>query len=210
VKAGLRALGHDVSKIRVILYQYVTLLRGGQQVKMSTRRAEYVTLDELLSEVGADVVRFLFLARKSDTHLEFDLDLAKKQSMENPVYYVQYAHARIANILQKAAAAGIDEGPPDRLPLHRLVQEDEMRLVRRVVELPDVMAAAADELEPHRVTFYLLELAAEFHSYYNRRENRVVGEDVELSRARLALVQAVRQALRAGFGALGVNAPDRM
>jgi arginyl-tRNA synthetase len=211
VKAGLRALGHDVSKIRAVIYQFVTLVRSGKAVKMSTRRAEYVTLDELLDEVGADVVRFLFLTRKSDTHLEFDLDVAKQQSMENPVYYVQYAHARISNILAKAAEAGLAvDGEVDEAKLERLVQEDEMRLIRRVAALPDVIAAAADSLEPHRVTFFLLDLAAEFHSYYNRRENRVVGDDPELSSARLALVRAVRQALRAGLHALGVSAPDRM
>ena len=207
---SLRALGQDVTRVRAVIYQFVTLLRAGQQVKMSTRRAEYVTLDELLAEVGADVARFLFLTRKADTHLEFDLDLAKKQSMENPVYYVQYAHARIANILQRAASVGLEEGPPNEVSLHRLVRDDEMALVRRIVEFPDVVADAADELEPHRLTFYLLELAAAFHGYYNRPENRVVGEDVELSRARLALVACVRQVVRSGLGILGVGAPERM
>ena len=210
VKAGLRALGLDDSRVRGVIYQFVTLVRAGQQVKMSTRRAEYVTLDELLAEVGADVVRFLFLTRKSDTHFEFDLDLAKKQSMENPVYYVQYAHARIANIAQKAESEGIDPGPPADLPLDRLVQDDEMTLIRRIAEFPDLVAEAAAALEPHRVTFYLLDLAAAFHAYYNRRENRVVSEDRELSRARLALVQSVGQVLRSGLGLLGVTAPERM
>jgi len=196
--------------VRGVIYQFVTLVRAGQQVKMSTRRAEYVTLDELLAEVGADVVRFLFLTRKSDTHFEFDLDLAKKQSMENPVYYVQYAHARIANIAQKAESEGIDPGPPADLPLDRLVQDDEMTLIRRIAEFPDLVAEAAAALEPHRVTFYLLDLAAAFHAYYNRRENRVVSEDRELSRARLALVQSVGQVLRSGLGLLGVTAPERM
>lgn len=210
VKAGLRALGLDDSRIRGVIYQFVTLLRAGQLVKMSTRRAEYVTLDELVDEVGADVVRFLFLTRKSDTHLEFDLDLAKKQSMENPVYYVQYAHARISNILRKAESEGMTEGSAEDLPLERLVQDDEMALVRRLVEYPDVVVEAADGLEPHRVTFYLLDLAADFHGYYNRRENRVVSEDRALSRARLALVGCVRQVLASGLDLLGVTAPERM
>jgi arginyl-tRNA synthetase len=210
VKAGLRALGLDDSRIHGVIYQFVTLLRGGQLVKMSTRKAEYVTLDELLADVGADVVRFLFLTRKADTHLEFDLDLAKQQSMENPVYYVQYAHARIANILRRAKSEGIEESPPQETPLHRLIQEDEMAIIRLLVEFPDLVAEAANALEPHRVTFYLLELAAAFHGYYNRRENRVVSEDHELSRARLCLVIVVRQVLAAGLALLGVTAPERM
>ena len=130
--------------------------------------------------------------------------------MENPVYYVQYAHARVSNIRQKAREAGLEEGPIDGLPLGRLVQDDEMALIRKIAAFPDVVAAAADELEPHRITFYLLDLAAAFHSYYNRRENRVVGEDRDLSRARLALVSAVQDVLRSGLGVLGVAAPDRM
>jgi arginyl-tRNA synthetase len=210
VKAGLRALGLDDSRVRGIIYQFVTLVRGGQLVKMSTRRAEYVTLDELVGEVGADVVRFLFLARKADTHLEFDLDLAKKQSMENPVYYVQYAHARISNILRKAQSEGYQDESTVPLPLHRLVQDDELMLIRRLIEFPDVVREAAAELEPHRVTFYLLELSAAFHGYYNRKENRVVSEDRELSRARLALVGGVRQAIAGGLALLGVTAPERM
>src|ERR1051326_68241 len=210
VKAGLRALGLDDSRVHGIIYQFVTLVRGGQQVKMSTQRAEYVTLDELVGEVGADVVRFLFLARKADTHLEFDLDLAKKQSMENPVYYVQYAHARISNILRKAASEGYEDESPASLPLRRLVKDDELTLIRRLTEYPAVGREAAAELEPHRVTFYLLELAAAFHGYYNRKENRVVSEDRELSRARLALVGGVRQAIAGGLALLGVTAPERM
>ena len=138
-----------------MIYQFVTLLRAGQQVKMSTRRAEYVTLDGLLGEVGSDVARFFFLTRKSDTHLEFDLDLAKQRSMENPVYYVQYAHARISNILERALAEGHAEGAVGDLPLERLEKDDEIGLVRRVVSFPETVAEAADLLEPHRVTFFL-------------------------------------------------------
>jgi arginyl-tRNA synthetase len=208
VKAALRALGLDDSRVHGIIYQFVTLVRGGELVKMSTRRAEYVTLDELVGEVGADVVRFLFLTRKADTHLEFDLDLAKKQSMENPVFYVQYAHARIANILRKAQVEGIEESAAPSLA--RLVQEDELALIRRVAEFPDVVREAAAELEPHRVTFHLLDLAAAFHAYYNRKENRVVSEDRELSQARVALVAGVQQAIARGLDLLGVSAPERM
>jgi arginyl-tRNA synthetase len=210
VKAGLRALGLDDSRVHGVIYQFVTLLRAGQLVKMSTRRAEYVTLDELVAEVGADVVRFLFLARKADTHLEFDLELAKKQSMENPVYYVQYAHARIANIVRKARSEGVAEIAPRDVAFQRLTQEDELAIIRRLAEFPDLVAEAAAELEPHRVTFYLLDLAAAFHGYYNRKENRVVSEDLELTGARLALVGGVRQVIASGLDLLGVSAPDRM
>ncbi len=210
VKAALRALGLDDSRVRGIIYQFVTLLRAGQLVKMSTRRADYVTPDELVGEVGADVVRFLFLARKADTHLEFDLELAKKQSMENPVYYVQYAHARIANIVRKAQSEGVDGAAPADVAFHRLTQEDELTIIRRLAEFPDLVSEAAAELEPHRITFYLLDLSAAFHGYYNRKENRVVSEDLELTRARLALVGGVRQVIAGGLDLLGVSAPDRM
>jgi len=212
VKAGLRALGLDDTRVRGIIYQFVTLLRAGELVKMSTRRAEYVTLDELVGEVGTDVVRFLFLTRRADTHLEFDLDLAKKQSMENPVYYVQYAHARISNIVRKAESEGITPETGE-LPFHRLArltQDDELAIIRRLAEFPDLVAEAAAALEPHRVTFYLLDLAAAFHGYYNRRENRVVSEDRELTQARLALVGGVRQVIASGLDLLGVAAPERM
>lgn len=208
VKAGLRALGLDDTRVHGIIYQFVTLLRGGELVKMSTRRAEYVTLDELVAEVGADVVRFLFLTRKADTHLEFDLDLAKSQSMENPVYYVQYAHARICNIVRKAEEQGLDAR--GEAPLDRLAQDDEIALVRRLAQFPEIVAEAGAELEPHRLTFYLLELAGAFHGYYNRKENRVVGEDRALSLARLALVGCVRRVIASGLGLLGVSAPERM
>ena len=130
--------------------------------------------------------------------------------MENPVYYVQYAHARISNILRKAQSEGDPDESTVPLPLHRLVQDDELTLIRRLVEFPDVVREAAAALEPHRVTFYLLELAAAFHGYYNRKENRVVSEDRELSRARLALVGGVRQAIAGGLALLGVTAPERM
>lgn len=208
VRTGVRALGLPADRIRPVIYQFVTLVRDGKPVKMSTRRAEYVTLDELLEEVGVDVVRFLFLTRKADSHLEFDLDLAKSQSMDNPVYYVQYAHARISNIRKKAAAAGIDER--NDAPLDRLESTDEIGLVRRLAEYPGVVAEAADELEPHRVTFYLLELSKAFHAWYNRPENRVVGEDVELARARLALVGGVARVIASGLALLGVAAPEQM
>jgi arginyl-tRNA synthetase len=205
VLAALRGLGLDVSAVRAVIYQFVTLTRGGEQVKMSTRRAQYVTLDELLDEVGVDAARFFFLLRKSDSHLEFDLELAKQQSTDNPVYYVQYAHARIASVLRQAAEKGLAaEGGDPRL----LVEEEEMELIRRLAQLPEVIEAAAADLEPHRVAFYLMEFAGAFHRYYNR--HRIIADDPNLTRARLLLVRNAQRVARMGLGLLGVNAPDRM
>jgi arginyl-tRNA synthetase len=205
VAAALRALGEDVSRIRPVIYQFVTLTRRGEQVKMSTRRAEYVTLDELLDEVGADAARFFFLMRKSDSHLEFDLELAKQQSTDNPVFYVQYAHARIASVLRQAAETGIAVEPtPDLSPLG----EAEAEPLRVLATWPDVVAAAAQDLEPHRIVFFALELAGAFHRYYNR--HRILTEDRALTQARLALVRCVQQVLRSALGLAGVTAPERM
>ena len=205
VAAAVRALGADAARVRPVIYQFVTLTRHGEQVKMSTRRAEYVTLDELLDEVGVDAARFFFLMRKSDSHLEFDLDLAKQQSTDNPVFYVQYAHARIASVLRQAAEAGLTLEPaPDLSPLG----EPEVEVVRAVASWPDVVEAAARDLEPHRIVFHVLDLAGAFHRYYNR--HRILTEDRTLTQARLALVCAVRQVLRGALGLAGVTAPERM
>jgi len=205
VLAALRGLRLDVSTVRAVIYQFVTLTRGGEQVKMSTRRAQYVTLDELLDEVGVDAARFFFVLRKSDSHLEFDLELAKQQSTDNPVYYVQYAHARIASVLRQAAEKGLgaDGGDP-RL----LVEDEEMELIRRLAHLPEVVEAAATDLEPHRVAFYLMDFAGAFHRYYNR--HRIITDDPNLSRARLLLIRNAQRVARTGLGLLGVSAPDRM
>jgi arginyl-tRNA synthetase len=206
VLAALRGLGCDTSVIRAVIYQFVTLTRGSEQVKMSTRRAEYVTLDELLDEVGVDATRFFFVLRKSDSHLEFDLELAKRQSTDNPVYYVQYAHARIAGVLRQAAERGADVaggGDPARL-----IEDEEIELVRRLAQFPDVVLGAARDLEPHRVAFYLLDFAGAFHRYYNR--HRIVTDDPDLTRARLLLVRAAQRVMRGGLALLGVSAPERM
>ena len=203
--AALRALGHDVGRIRAVIYQFVTLTRRGQQVKMSTRRAEYVTLDELLDEVGADAVRFFFLLRKSDSHLEFDLELAKQQSTDNPVFYVQYAHARIASVLRQAAELGVTPADrPDLTPLG----EPEVELLKVLANWPDVVETAARDLEPHRIAFYVLELAGAFHRYYNR--HRILTDDRALTQARLALVRCTQGVVRDALGLAGVAAPERM
>ena len=210
VVAAVKALGHDVTPVRAIIYQFVTLTRGGEKVKMSTRKATYVTLDELIDEVGPDVVRFFFLFRKSDSQLDFDLDLARKQAPENPVFYVQYAHARLSSIFREADKAGL--GLPDDSDSIKLelLAGDEIELAKRAIGLPTVMTAAAELLEPHRIPFYLLELAGEFHRYYNKPTNRIIGTDRALSIARLFLAQLLKTAIAAGLGLLGVSAPERM
>jgi arginyl-tRNA synthetase len=211
VIAAVRALGYDTTPIRAIIYQFVTLTRGGEKVKMSTRKATYVTLDELIDEVGADVVRFFFLFRKHDSHLDFDLDLAKRQAPENPVFYVQYAHARLASVFREAEKAGLDL-PADSSSIDLgLLSEEELTLAKKAVGIREIVAGAIETLEPHRIPFYLLELAGEFHRYYNKPVNRIIDpERRELSIARLFLAAVLKNAIAGGLGLLGVSAPDRM
>ena len=210
VLAAVKALGFDVTPIHAIIYQFVTLTRAGEKVKMSTRKATYVTLDELVDEVGADVVRFFFLFRKHDSHLDFDLDLAKRQAPENPVFYVQYAHARLASVFREAEKKGI--GLPEDLSAVDLrpLSEEEIALARKLVNLPDVIRGAVESLEPHRVPFYLLELAGDFHRYYNKPSNRIISEQRELSLARLFLARLLMGGINSGLDLMGVSAPDRM
>jgi len=208
VMAGVEALGYDPSKVTVVLHQFVTLMREGKQVKMSTRKANFVTVDELVDEVGVDVVRFFFLMRKADSHLEFDLDLATEQSQENPVYYMQYGHARLASINRKAAEKGVERGALADVPLHRLVEPEELHLLKALAAWPEMVESAAQNLEPHRVIFFMQDLAAQFHSYYNK--HRVISDDSELSRARLWLAEGIRVILRNGLNLIGVNAPETM
>ena len=208
VRAALRALGFDVEKIKAVIYQFVTLTRGGVQVKMSTRRAEYVTVDELLDEVGRDVVRFFFLTRKADSHLEFDLDLAKKQSADNPVFYVQYAHARVCSLFRQAADAGIGCPAASTAHLDMLTAPEEMAVTKLLAQYTDTVEDAARALEPHRVVFYLIELASEFHRFYNR--HRVITDDAERTVARLYLARAVGKVVKLGLGLVGVSAPEKM
>ena len=215
VLAAVKALGHDITPIRSIIYQFVTLIRGGEKVKMSTRKATYITLDQLLEEFpdevgGADVVRFFFLSRKSDSQFDFDLELAKKQAPENPVFYVQYAHARLASIFREGAAKGLAL-PADASQIDlNLLGDEELELAKRALGLPEVMTAAAEALEPHRITFYLLELATEFHRYYNKPANRIIGPDRELSLARMYMAAMLKDAIAGGLELLGVSAPERM
>lgn len=207
VLAGVRALGYDDARITVVLYQFVTLLRDGKQVKMSTRKATFVTVDELVDEVGPDALRFFFLMRKPDSLIEFDLDLAKKQSQENPVFYVQYAHARLCSIEKMAAEQGVTaEGTT--AALHRLVEAEEYALLKTLADYPAMVAGAAADLAPHRVIFYLMELAGQFHGYYNK--HKVLTADRELTSARLALCSGIKRVVRNGLSLVGLTSPESM
>jgi len=209
VMAGMKALGYDESLVTVVLHQFVTLLRDGKQVKMSTRKATFITVDELLTEVGADVVRFFFLMRKADSQLEFDLDLAKQQSQENPVYYVQYGHARLASLLRQAEEKGVKRGALENIDLTQLAEPEEMDLLQAMASFPELVKNAALDLAPHRIIFYLQELAGKFHSYYNK--HRVISSDDQvLSAARLWLVAGLKIVVHNGLSLIGVSAPDSM
>jgi arginyl-tRNA synthetase len=207
MKAAVAALGYDPGCLTVLLVQIVRLLRGGQEVRMSKRTGDFISLQEVLEEVGPDACRYIFLTRRSDSHLDFDLEVAKAQSMENPVYYVQYAHARCASILREAEKAGVSLPAPEA-PLDRLALPEEIALLKQCALFPEVVEAAAAALEPHRLPAYLQTLAAEFHGYYTR--HRVLSEDRALSAARLSLVAALKQVLANALTLLGVSAPDRM
>lgn len=206
VLRGVEALGGDASKIEVVIYQFVTLVRGGEPVKMSTRKANYVTLDELMEEVGEDVVRFFFLMLSPGTHLNFDLDLAREAGEKNPVFYLQYAHARISSILAKAEEVGVAvTNSPD---WSLLTHESETALMKELLRLPETISSAAGAMEPHRLANYLRDVATAFSAFY--RDCHIVGEAADLAAARLALARAARITLRNGLTVLGISAPERM
>ncbi len=205
VKGALEALGELPDRLTVALVQFAVLYRGGQKASMSTRAGEFVTLRELRQEVGNDAARFFYVLRKSDQHLDFDLDLAKSQSNENPVYYIQYAHARCSSVLEKW---GGDTAALVNADVSRLVEEDELLCLQNLLESPEIVEAAARDLAPHIIAFYLRDLAAVFHSYYN--STQILIEDTAVREARLSLVASVRQVLRNGLALLGVSAPDKM
>jgi arginyl-tRNA synthetase len=205
VQGAIQALGLDANRFEVALVQFAVLYRAGKKVQMSTRSGEFVTLRELRSEVGNDAARFFYVLRKSDQHLDFDLDLAKSQSNENPVYYIQYAHARICSVL---AQWGGDDATLLEADLTTLATDAELGLLRRLMEYPDSVENAAHDFAPHYIAFYLKDLAGEFHSYYNATHFLVSEQQVRL--ARLALVASVRQVLANGLALLGVTAPDKM
>lgn len=208
MKAVLAGLGRNPEDLQVILVQLVNLLRGGRPVAMSTRSGEFVTLKEVIDEVGRDACRFFFLMRRSDSQLDFDLDLAKQQSSDNPVYYVQYAHARVCSINRTAQEQHIAVPGMGQVDFDRLQLDEELALAKHLALFPETVAGAAQGFAPHRVVFYLQELAAQFHSYYNR--NRIITEDPELTRARLYLANCVRIVLQNALVLLGVSAPEKM
>ena len=206
--AGVQALGHDKNALKIILVQLVNLLRDGEPIAMSTRSGEFVTLREVLDEVGKDAARYNFLMRRSDSHLDFDLELAKKQSNENPVFYVQYAHARICSILRMAQERSL--ALPDYADIDPalLSEPEEKTLIKMLVRYPEIIYGASKSLEPHRITFYLNELAGIFHSYYNK--NKVISENQPLTAARLFLTKTIRIVLQNALRILGVSAPEKM
>lgn len=206
LRAALRGLGEDEDRLEVLLVQFVTLIRDGKAVQMSTRSGEFATLREVLDEVGVDAARFFYLLRSFHTHLDFDLTLAKTQARTNPVYYIQYVHARICSIFREAEVRG--EPLAAHPPLSILSFPEEVRLMKSVARFPDVVSESAKAREPHRIPFYLLEVADLFHAFYQR--HRFLGETPERTQARLALAFAVKTVVGSGLSLIGVTAPERM
>jgi arginyl-tRNA synthetase len=213
LKAALEALGASRDDLHVVLIQMVNLTRGGEAVKMSKRAGTVVALREVVDEVGRDATRFIFLTRRSDAQLDFDLELAKRQTLDNPVFYVQYGHARLARILERAAEAGHPAPSFDLDAVRALTAPEELDLLKRILAFPDVLAAAALAYEPHRVAFYLQETIGAFHSYYTlgkKSGERVIGPDRRTTAGRLYLCKALKQVLANGLAVVGVSAPERM
>mgnify|MGYP001772921023 CR=1 FL=1 len=208
LKGALRALGIEEERLQVLLIQMVNLIEGGELKSMSTRRGEYVELKELVREVGVDAVRFIFLSRSHDSPLDFDVELAKKQSQENPVYYVQYAHARVCSLKEKAKEKGLNLEEIVQANLNRLSEGEEIEILKKLSEFSDVVELSALGFAPYKIVYYLLELASLFHEYYNKF--KIIGEDKELSLARLALSEGCRVVINNGLNLLGVNSPEKM
>ncbi|PMP63968.1 MAG: arginine--tRNA ligase [Caldimicrobium thiodismutans] len=208
LKGALKAFGIEENKLQVLLIQMVNLIEDGKLKSMSTRKGEYVELKELVREVGVDAVRFIFLSRSHDSPLEFDVELAKKQSMENPVYYVQYAHARICSLKEKAKERGLKIEEILEADLSKLGEDEEIEILKKLSEFSDVVEMSALGLSPYKIVYYLLDLAASFHEYYNKY--KIISEDKELSLARLALSEGCRIVIKNGLDLLGVNSPEKM
>jgi len=205
MKAVVGALGIAPERLQVIISQMVTLRRGEELVRISKRSGDIITLCEVVDEVGTDACRFFFLSRSADSQMDFDLELAKKESPDNPVYYVQYAHARIASVLRLAQQRGINWGDGD---VSLLTTEPELTLIRKMLLLPEIVEIIAHTLEPHHLTYYAQDLATVFHSFY--KQCRVVSQDEALTRARLKLVEAAKLVLAKTLHLMGMTAPERM
>ena len=209
VKAALTALGDNAEKLDVLLVQFAILYRGGEKAQMSTRSGEFVTLRQLRKEVGSDAARFFYVMRKCEQHLDFDLDLAKSQSSDNPMYYIQYAHARVCSVFRQLEDKSLDYDQAKGIAsLSRLNEAHEQALITRLSRYPELIEAAALTHEPHQLAHYLRELANDFHTYYNAHQFLV--DDADLRYARLALISAVRQVIANGLALLGVSAPEQM
>ena len=206
VMNGIGALGYDKDRVEVVIYQFVTLVRGGEQVKMSTRKANFVTLDELMDEVGEDVTRYFFLMRSHHTHLEFDLDLAKEAGSKNPVFYLQYGYARICSILRKAKEVNFSFLEDADLTL--LTHDAEINLIKELITFPQVIRGAAEANEPHRLTYYLTDVASSFMKFFE--QCRIIGEEEQVATARMMLAEATQLVLKNGLTVLGISAPERM
>ena len=209
MKAAIEALGRDRESLQVILVQLVNLIQGGEQVAMSTRAGKFETLADVCAEVGVDAARFIFLSRKSDSHLDFDLDMVKQQSMDNPVYYVQYAHARISSLMRKAEEQGVALPEPSAALMALLTTPEDKALFKALDAFEDTLELAARTLSPHHVSYYLMELAGLLHRYYTVH-HILSGNDQDLLQARILLFGAVAGVLRTGLDLLGVSAPERM
>jgi len=208
MKAALSAMGKDEAVLKIVLVQLVSLVRDGKPIAMSTRAGEFTTLRNVVEEVGRDAARFFFLMRRPDSQLDFDLELAKRQSSENPVYYVQYAHARISSIFREALNKGIALPRFEDVDVHLLILPNELDLLRHLAAYPEVLETSALALEPHRIPFYLMELSSLFHSYYNKY--RVISSEMELTKARLLLVRSIKEVIESALNILGISAPEKM
>ena len=208
MKAVLEAMGYDKKIFKILLVQFVSLLRAGEKVSMSTRSGEFETLADVVSEVGVDATRYFFLMRSSDTHLDFDLELAKKETPDNPVFYIQYAHARICSIFRAAEENGVIWDSSAGVDLAPLNEDEEFAIIQAILSFPEIVEKSARALEVHRISHYLLDLVSRFHGYYSR--HRVISDDKSLTQARLFLLDALRITIRNGFELMGISSPEKM
>ena len=208
MEAVLEAMGYDKKIFKILLVQFVSLLRAGEKVSMSTRSGEFETLEDVVSEVGVDATRYFFLMRSSDTHLDFDLELAKKETPDNPVFYIQYAHARICSIFRAAEENGLIWDSSAGVDLAPINEDEEFAIIQAILAFPEIVEKSARALEVHRISHYLLDLVSRFHGYYSR--HRVISDDKSLTQARLFLLDALRITIRNGFELMGISSPEKM